>query len=1638
MQIEKELSILKKYQKRLVNFNARNQSLCRSKIVAKRSFDLNILGEELQQKLFNELMEDSANPILLARNPSSITLTKIEKEEIIENIKEHIKNRKIFEAHLTKIELDSIENGEEDLKRKAIDIYQAHILEKKIGEERKLVTNLAALENTINSKEKETGLYELYTGLIYLEGRLEAGETIRAPLLLFPSRIFKQDGDWWYENLNNKSIFINKTFLLAYKESVGVSFDDVIGEYETIEEALEQEEKIKKEDLFSIVELYLKKIKIMIKNNNISKDLKFEKYVNYTASDYEKYGKGQLDLKNHLILGEYSIGGNSIYNDYEKLLKEEKINNQMKNLLFEDTEVSSDGEVYRNSIEIKEEESFFLTELDYSQEKAVKLAEDYGNLVVYGPPGTGKSQVIANIVSGYLAKRKKILVVSEKRTALDVVYKRLETYGLGERLAFIHDIKSDYQSFMEKIISLLEEKDRDSMSYENTIEDKSKQIEIKLKKLDKICNILHNDTVKEISLFRLYSNSSLDSEVFKEILDDKDEFFNSLKDVQLKEALLKLKSISTGLKYDKDKWLSQRKNLASFPEKELLDLVTDLKELLNISEETINKRLFTRVRELLESYLGIVEIHYKNKISIEKNKLMREIKLLDDKTEIELKKFILNIENELKSQEENLSLKVKIREIFISQELNSLEDLKDNLLEIEDISQESIDNIEKWNYLKTEYEMTSMIVFWKKNRLKKEILGIELGDSLDEKLKLISKIAKLKRSFKSDLEKITIIEKIKNKNQLLRSISGIEENYRKEQIIIKNTLKNSEFLSLKEIEEQEINELVNNYNENLEKKSKLESDLIVKNYINEITKEKQVFKDLIIEKEAIFSIYKKNIETLTQEKKKVKELLVKFWNIEDLLLFINTYNELEKYELPIPNIEKEELDEVIKIITKFDKILDQILKYINITKQNYEKGLLREEELNLKTSIKYLEEELLNIISYDLKKGEFNQIEKKLFSYLFEKDDPLEAVEVLKNSFYLKWIDEIEQEKTNKNILVNIRDYNNLTKESFNSINDKKKLIPKLIRERLDNGIEQNKRYSNAGRELFYKDILREATKKRKKLPLRQYIEKFSESVFEILPCWLLTPEVASQILPLKKDLFDIVIYDEASQILVETAIPTIYRGKKIVVAGDDKQLQPTLLGKKRINEDEDEDEEEEFEEDTTVTEVLSLLDLAKERYAHTILSYHYRAKYPELINFSNYAFYEGKLVVAPSKEKLKKPPIERIMVKNGIWTKARNNEEEAEVVYKLVKDLLLNREEKESIGIITFNSSQQTYIREYLDYVSEEDIEFRTLYEAEKNRIDGSEDKSIFIKNIENVQGDEREIIIFSVGYAPDSVTGRVVSRFGSLSMPGGENRLNVAVSRAKKKCYVVTSIEPESLNVETTKNEGPKLLKKFLQYSRAVSEKNTDMVKTILRDICIIQNNKVASLSDSFESPFEEKVCNALREKGLEVHTQIGDSGYRIDLGIYSITEEKYILGIECDGAMYHSSKNARERDIYRQKFLEMKGWTIHRIWSKDWWRNPNLEVSKILNVINNLKSYINDDKVLPKLKETVEVKIMSPEEIKRELKDALKDEEVLELLRRAVKENTITSEEIKRELEDKYSKEKIEFLINVMIQKGIEVEN
>lgn len=472
--------------------------------------------------------------------------------------------------------------------------------------------------------------------------------------------------------------------------------------------------------------------------------------------------------------------------------------------------------------------------------------------------------------------------------------------------------------------------------------------------------------------------------------------------------------------------------------------------------------------------------------------------------------------------------------------------------------------------------------------------------------------------------------------------------------------------------------------------------------------------------------------------------------------------------------------------------------------------------------------------------------------------------------------------------------------------------------------------------EANFKELKRQADKKRKLWPIRNMIFEFSNLMFTLYPCWLMSPETVSDVLPLQANLFDLIIFDEASQMFVENAIPTIYRGAKAVVAGDDKQLRPTSAFLTRVDE---EDEEFLDIETAAALEEESLLDLAKVNYDQVHLNYHYRSRYEELIQFSNHAFYNGRLNVSPNRVKFHfdgSAPIERIKVL-GKWENRRNSVEANRIV-DLVDQLLKNRSDNETIGIITFNITQKDLIEDLLESRCQIDETFKNLYQEELVRKKKDEDVSIFVKNIENVQGDERDIIIFSVGYAPNE-QGKISINFGSLSQDGGENRLNVAISRAKKKTYVVTSIEPEELLVNKTKNNGAKLFKKYLQFAKEVSEKNVERQQFLLKQL-----SEAKEQVEVVDDEFADELANKLRESGYTIETNVGSGKYKLDIAIWDKKYNAFILGIECDSMLYPNGQTTLERDVYRQRFYKARGWDVLRVWCYDWWKNPK-EVLKTI---------------------------------------------------------------------------------------------
>ena len=289
-----------------------------------------------------------------------------------------------------------------------------------------------------------------------------------------------------------------------------------------------------------------------------------------------------------------------------------------------------------------------------------------------------------------------------------------------------------------------------------------------------------------------------------------------------------------------------------------------------------------------------------------------------------------------------------------------------------------------------------------------------------------------------------------------------------------------------------------------------------------------------------------------------------------------------------------------------------------------------------------------------------------------------------------------------------------------------------------------------------------------------------------------------------------------------------------------------------------------------------------------------------------------------------------------------RSNRKEAERVVALLKEFINTRKNNETIGVIAFNAAQRDMIYDVLDEVSVKDPAFGSAIRAEMARKDNGEDTGLFIKNIESVQGDERDVIVFSIGYAKNT-QGRLVHNFGWLNQKGGENRLNVAISRAKKKIHIVTSFRPSELHLDDSKNEGPRILKKYLEYAFAISNGDKAEAERILQSF----GETYGILPVAYETDYAQMVASALRERGYDIDTQVGIGGYRIDIAVRK--NGKYVLGIECDGKLYKTTASARERDYHRQKYLESRGWRIKRIWSMDWWRDPEHEINSICAIVD-----------------------------------------------------------------------------------------
>lgn len=495
-----------------------------------------------------------------------------------------------------------------------------------------------------------------------------------------------------------------------------------------------------------------------------------------------------------------------------------------------------------------------------------------------------------------------------------------------------------------------------------------------------------------------------------------------------------------------------------------------------------------------------------------------------------------------------------------------------------------------------------------------------------------------------------------------------------------------------------------------------------------------------------------------------------------------------------------------------------------------------------------------------------------------------------------------------------------------------------------------------------------EVNKQRRHKSLRRIFNEIPNLITKLRPCLMMSPLTVSQLLQPEKYQFDLVIFDEASQIPMEHAVGALMRGKQHIIVGDRQQMPPTRFFE-TLNSDSDWDEDE----PNAVESFESVLHELDVHLPTKSLLWHYRSKDESLIAFSNFHFYGKRLITFPSAftEKQKSRFLEYIYVDDGIFVRGstRANKQEAETVVKMMAAHLKSQPEM-SLGVVTFSQSQQQMIEELWEQTLRRDPMLQAILAKEV-------EEPLFIKNLETVQGDEREVIFLSVGYGKDA-DGKLLMRFGPLNGEGGERRLNVAITRARSSVKLISSIQPEDIDITRISKLGVKLLRSYMMVAR-------DGIGALYNELDIDEELQQQQL----ESPFEKSVYDVLRSKGLILKTQVGVSGYRIDLAVLDPQQPgRYLLGIECDGASYHSAATARERDRLRQQILERLGWRIHRIWSRNWVTRQEDEIRKVLQAIEDARSSQKHDPV-SKIAQTVDVEsdnVILPDRFSTEMSDAI----------------------------------------------------
>ena len=631
-----------------------------------------------------------------------------------------------------------------------------------------------------------------------------------------------------------------------------------------------------------------------------------------------------------------------------------------------------------------------------------------------------------------------------------------------------------------------------------------------------------------------------------------------------------------------------------------------------------------------------------------------------------------------------------------------------------------------------------------------------------------------------------------------------------------------------------------------------------------------------------------------------------------------------------------------KINGTIQKLNKDYKSFLNIY-NNIKKYITIDEELVFGTKLKYVRFHAMESKIEDFQNG-MTLLQKwsQLTAILAEKpsDLPAPVIDLIK-------ADKIEIEDIIPCLMANFADdllrnafLNNPVLSNFiGEIHERKidrfidldRDVISLNRRRIANRISSHRPQINstASRNSELGILLSEFNRKRGHMPIRKLLSNAGGLIKKIKPCFMMSPLSVAQFIDPKnsQDLrFDVVIFDEASQVKPEDALGAFLRANQAVVMGDTRQLPPTSFFDIMLETDEDEDYEI-----ASLSDMESILHLCKGRFPTKMLRWHYRSRHESLIALSNQEFYDNNLLIYPS------PCHETISLglkfeymEGTVYDRGRSasNRMEARSVVEAAGEHYKRYGDTKSLGIGTFNIKQQQAILEEVELYLKKQPKLEKYFSSDM-------DEHFFVKNLETIQGDERDVIFISVGYGKDE-NGHLSLNFGPLNREGGERRLNVLITRAREKCVVFSNFRYSEINLTENAAFGLRALKSFLKYSET---KRLDTTYT---------------RGEDNETAFEDSLYEFLSAHNYDVHKQVGCAGFRIDLAVVNPTDSgRYLVGIECDGESYNSSPVARDRDRLRQQVLEGLGWHIYRVWSTDWYRNRTESEKRLLKAVENAKN-------------------------------------------------------------------------------------